>query len=52
MVSELRSQFNVSTELIRIISDYVFFAAYLQPPPKEGGGLWSDTQETERLNSK
>ncbi|KAK9249993.1 hypothetical protein V1507DRAFT_500256 [Lipomyces tetrasporus] len=26
-------------------SDYVLFAAYIQTPPKEGGGLWSDTAE-------
>ena len=33
-------------------SDFVFFAAYIQPPPVEGGGLWSDTDETERVNGK
>jgi hypothetical protein len=31
-------------------SDYVFFGSYLQPPPKEGQGLWSDVEETERVN--
>lgn len=30
---------------------YVFFFAYLQPPPKEGKGLWSDAQEMVRVNS-
>ncbi|RFU81044.1 aldo-keto reductase family [Trichoderma arundinaceum] len=30
--------------------DYVFFASYVQAPPKEGLGLWSDAVEMERLN--
>jgi hypothetical protein len=30
--------------------DYIFFASYIQPPPKEGEGLWSDSNEMERLN--
>jgi nucleoside-diphosphate-sugar epimerase len=30
--------------------DYVFFASYVQPPPKPGAGLWSDTDETEKVN--
>ena len=25
--------------------DYVFFFSYIQVPPKEGGGLWSDAEE-------
>jgi hypothetical protein len=33
-----------------VLSDFAFFASYLQPPPKEGGGLWSDHEETERVN--
>lgn len=32
-------------------ADYVFFFAYLQPPPKEGKGLWSDAHEMVRVNS-
>lgn len=32
-------------------ADYVFFFAYLQPPPKEGKGLWSDAEEMTRVNS-
>jgi len=32
-------------------ADHVFFFAYLQPPPREGKGLWSDTQEMVRVNS-
>ena len=32
-------------------ADYVFFFAYLQPPPKDGGRLWSDAQEMVRVNS-
>lgn len=34
-----------------IKADAVFFFAYLQPPPKEGKGLWSDAQEMVRVNS-
>ncbi|KAL5085829.1 hypothetical protein Trisim1_009899 [Trichoderma cf. simile WF8] len=30
--------------------DYVFFASYIQAPPKEGEGVWSDDAEMERLN--
>ncbi|KAL7941146.1 hypothetical protein V8C42DRAFT_361273 [Trichoderma barbatum] len=30
--------------------DYVFFASYIQAPPKEGQGVWSDAEEMERLN--
>ncbi|KAH8890631.1 NAD(P)-binding protein [Thozetella sp. PMI_491] len=30
--------------------DFVFFAAYIQPPPMPGEALWSDTAETERVN--
>lgn len=25
-------------------ADYVYFASYIQPPPLEGAGLWSDTE--------
>ena len=32
-------------------ADYVFFYAYLQAPPKEGGGPWSDAEEMVSLNS-
>ncbi|ETS78307.1 hypothetical protein PFICI_10369 [Pestalotiopsis fici W106-1] len=32
-------------------ADYVFFFAYLQPAPKEGGGLWSDADEMDRVNA-
>ena len=31
--------------------DHVFFYSYIQPPPKEGQGLWSDVDELVRLNS-
>lgn len=33
-------------------ADYIFFYAYIQAPPKEGGGLWSDADEMVRLNSR
>lgn len=32
-------------------ADYIFFFAYLQPPPKEGRILWSDADEMCRVNS-
>ena len=32
-------------------ADYVFFYAYIQAPPKEGGLIWSDADEMVRLNS-
>ncbi|KAI0129701.1 hypothetical protein BJ170DRAFT_617299 [Xylariales sp. AK1849] len=32
-------------------ADYIFFFAYVQPPPKEGHGLWSDAEEMVRVNS-
>lgn len=31
-------------------SDFVFFAAYIQPPPKPGQGLRSDEAEIDRIN--
>ncbi|KAI9710371.1 MAG: hypothetical protein M1820_002866 [Bogoriella megaspora] len=31
--------------------DHVFFYSYIQPPPKEGAGLWSDVDELVRVNS-
>ncbi|KAI9654536.1 MAG: hypothetical protein M1821_006626 [Bathelium mastoideum] len=31
--------------------DHVFFYSYIQPPPKEGKGLWSDADEMVRVNS-
>ncbi|KAK5050884.1 hypothetical protein LTR84_003443 [Exophiala bonariae] len=34
----------------KIRPDYVFFAAYIQPPPISGKGLWSDEEEIERIN--
>jgi hypothetical protein len=27
-----------------VTADYVYFASYVQPPPLEGAGLWSDTE--------
>jgi hypothetical protein len=33
-------------------SDYIFFASYLQPPIEEGAGLWSNSDELERVNGK
>ena len=32
-------------------ADYVFFFSYIQVPPKEGGGLWSDAEEVRLLSS-
>jgi nucleoside-diphosphate-sugar epimerase len=30
--------------------DYIFFFAYIQPPPKDGMGIWSDADELTRVN--
>lgn len=32
------------------ISDYVYFASYVQPPPLEGQSLWSDVEATTKQN--
>lgn len=29
----------------------MFFYSYIQPPPLEGKGLWSDAEETTRVNT-
>jgi hypothetical protein len=34
-----------------VVADHVFFFSYIQPPPKEGSGLWSDADEMVRVNS-
>jgi hypothetical protein len=31
-------------------ADYVFFYSYIQTKPKDGGGLWSDSEEMCRVN--
>lgn len=31
-------------------ADYIFFTSYIQPPPKEGQGLWSDEKQMEEQN--
>lgn len=33
-------------------ADYVFFFAYIQPKPKEGGDIWSAANEMVEINSK
>ena len=35
----------------KVTADHVFFFSYIQPPPKEGQGLWSDADEMARVNS-
>lgn len=35
-----------------IKADYVFFFAYVQPKPKEGGSIWSAAEELVKVNSK
>lgn len=32
-------------------ADYVFFFAYIQPKPKDGGSIWSATDELVKVNS-
>ncbi|MCJ1382511.1 hypothetical protein MMC17_005624 [Xylographa soralifera] len=45
------------SEIARILkengvqADFVFFASYVQTPPKKGEGLWSDTDEMTRQNT-
>lgn len=34
-----------------IKADYVFFFAYIQPKPKDGGDIWSATDEMVKINS-
>ena len=33
-------------------ADYIFFFAYVQPKPQDGGALWSDHEEMTRVNSE
>ncbi|PYI08329.1 hypothetical protein BO78DRAFT_441708 [Aspergillus sclerotiicarbonarius CBS 121057] len=35
-----------------IKADYVFFFAYVQPTPKEGGSIWSAIEELVKLNTQ
>ncbi|PWY93022.1 hypothetical protein BO94DRAFT_487499 [Aspergillus sclerotioniger CBS 115572] len=35
-----------------IKADYVFFFAYVQPTPKEGGSIWSANEELVKLNTQ
>ncbi|KAH0365400.1 hypothetical protein KCU65_g6118, partial [Aureobasidium melanogenum] len=37
-------------KVLSIKADYVFFFAYLQPKPKEGGALWSAADELVKVN--
>jgi hypothetical protein len=32
------------------VSDYVFFASYVQPAPAEGEAIWSNTDEMGKMN--
>ena len=33
-------------------ANYVFFFSYIQPPPKEGQGLWSDSEKMVKMNGE
>lgn len=33
-------------------ANYVFFFAYIQPTPKDDGGIWSDAEKLVRINSE
>ena len=35
-----------------IKADYVFFFAYIQPNPKDGGNIWSAAEDLVRINSE
>lgn len=34
----------------QIRADYCFFFAYIQPAPKDGGGIWSAADELVKVN--
>lgn len=38
--------------LHEVKADYIFFFAYIQPPPKEGGSIWSAVEDLVRVNSE
>jgi hypothetical protein len=33
-----------------VIADYIFFTSYLQPAAPEGEGLWSNTEDLDKVN--
>jgi hypothetical protein len=35
-----------------ISAEYVFFFAYIQPKPKDGGNIWSAAEDIVTINSK
>lgn len=35
-----------------ISAEYVFFFAYIQPKPKDGGNIWSAAEDLVTINSK
>lgn len=35
-----------------VTADYVFFTSYVQPPTKEGEGLWGNYDELEKVNGE
>ena len=39
-------------KLHEVKADYIFFFAYIQPPPKEGGSIWSAVEDLVRVNSE
>ncbi|KAF3391200.1 hypothetical protein DPV78_010939 [Talaromyces pinophilus] len=38
--------------LHEVKADYIFFFAYIQPPPKEGGSIWSAVEDLVRVNKQ
>lgn len=36
----------------KIKADHAFFFSYIQPAPKNGGGIWSAIDELVKVNSK
>lgn len=32
------------------VSDYIFFASYVQPAPEKGEAIWSNTDAMEEMN--
>lgn len=46
------SSYGSRPELRQSLRNYVFFMSYIQPPPLPNQGLWSDVEETERVNGR
>lgn len=50
----LKSPEAVATQMTErgMKADYVFFFAYIQPKPKDGGSIWSAADDLVKINSR